>query len=83
MGRAAGARAARNRGGAPSPRAGARYHAAMAGTVRFLTFGCKANQYDTQVLREALLRHGWLEGSQGSDLVVMNTCTVTAEAGRR
>ena len=55
----------------------------MAGTVRFLTFGCKANQYDTQVLREALLRHGWDEGAAGPDLVVMNTCTVTAEAGRR
>ena len=29
------------------------------GSVRFVTFGCKANQYDTQVLREALGRHGW------------------------
>jgi len=26
--------------------------------VRFVTFGCKANPYDTQVLREALLRRG-------------------------
>jgi threonylcarbamoyladenosine tRNA methylthiotransferase MtaB len=25
-------------------------------SVRFVTYGCKANQYDTQVLREALLR---------------------------
>lgn len=53
------------------------------GTVRFVTFGCKANQYDTQVLREALVRRGWQEGAAGSDLVVMNTCTVTAEAGRK
>ena len=56
--------------------------------VRFVTFGCKANQYDTQVLREALLRRGWREsGAEGgpteADLVVVNTCTVTAEAGRK
>ncbi len=55
--------------------------------VRFVTFGCKANQYDTQVLREALLRRGWRETDRESgssaDLVVINTCTVTAEAGRK
>lgn len=55
------------------------------GTVRFVTFGCKANQYDTQVLREALARRGQIEvsGSSPADLVVINTCTVTAEAGRK
>ena len=52
-------------------------------SVRFITFGCKANQYDTQVLREALLRRGWSERDQEADLVVLNTCTVTAEAGRK
>ncbi len=51
--------------------------------VRFVTFGCKANQYDTQVLREALVRRGWDETQDGAELVVMNTCTVTAEAGRK
>ena len=58
-----------------------RYHAPVR-SVRFVTFGCKANQYDTQVLREALLRRGWDESEQGQ-LVVINTCTVTAEAGRK
>lgn len=53
------------------------------GNVRFVTFGCKANQYDTQVLREALARRGWREGPERPDLVVVNTCTVTAEAGRK
>jgi len=51
--------------------------------VRFVTFGCKANQYDTQVLREALLRRGWSEQREDAELVVINTCTVTAEAGRK
>lgn len=53
------------------------------GTVRFVTYGCKANQYDSQVLREALLRRGLSEVDREADLVVVNTCTVTAEAGRK
>ncbi len=52
-------------------------------SVRFITFGCKANQYDTQVLREALVRRGLAEGDRDADLVVVNTCTVTSEAGRK
>lgn len=52
-------------------------------SVRFVTFGCKANQYDTQVLREALLRRGLTEQEREADLVVVNTCTVTAEAGAK
>jgi len=52
-------------------------------SVRFVTFGCKANQYDTQVLREALLRRGLTEQDREADLVVVNTCTVTAEAGAK
>lgn len=61
--------------------------AAPKGSVRFVTFGCKANQYDTQVLRETLRRRGWQEspakGGPAADVVVLNTCTVTAEAGRK
>ncbi|MDA1266659.1 MAG: tRNA (N(6)-L-threonylcarbamoyladenosine(37)-C(2))-methylthiotransferase MtaB [Planctomycetota bacterium] len=53
------------------------------GSVRYVTYGCKANQYDTQVLREALGRRGLAEVDRGADLVVVNTCTVTAEAGRK
>jgi threonylcarbamoyladenosine tRNA methylthiotransferase MtaB len=56
-------------------------------SVRFVTFGCKANQYDTQVLREALVRRGWDEKGKVDErpagVVVVNTCTVTAEAGRK
>ena len=52
-------------------------------SVRLVTFGCKANQYDTQLLREALVRRGLAEHERDADLVVVNTCTVTAEAGRK
>jgi threonylcarbamoyladenosine tRNA methylthiotransferase MtaB len=52
-------------------------------SVRFVTFGCKANQYDTQLLREALVRRGLDERDGEVDLVVVNTCTVTEEAARK
>ncbi len=65
-----------------TPRGGSN-HSDTPGSVRFVTFGCKANQYDTQVLREALGRRGLKETGPGADLVVVNTCTVTAEAGRK
>jgi len=52
-------------------------------SLRLVTFGCKANQYDTQLLREALGRRGLQEGASPADLVVINTCTVTADAGKK
>jgi len=51
--------------------------------VYFLTLGCKVNQYETQAMRESLLRQGVREGGEGPhDFVVINTCTVTGEADR-
>ena len=46
------------------------------------TLGCKANQYDGQLLREDLLNRGFVEwGGDGDvELCVINTCTVTAES---
>ena len=51
-------------------------------TCRIVTFGCKANQYDTQVVREALLDAGFREvgAAESADLCVVNTCTVTHQA---
>jgi tRNA A37 methylthiotransferase MiaB len=48
-----------------------------------VTFGCKANQYGTQLLREALGRRGMEEVTKDADLVATNTCTVTADAGKK
>ena len=49
---------------------------------RLLTFGCKVNQYETEIVRTALLRHGYCEADEGNvaDVVIVNTCTVTAES---
>ncbi|MBI3462259.1 MAG: tRNA (N(6)-L-threonylcarbamoyladenosine(37)-C(2))-methylthiotransferase MtaB [Planctomycetes bacterium] len=60
----------------------------MQPTCRIVTFGCKANQYDTQVVRESLLDVGFREAVAGelAELCVVNTCTVTHQAdadGRR
>jgi threonylcarbamoyladenosine tRNA methylthiotransferase MtaB len=51
-------------------------------TIKFYTLGCKANQYDTQVLREKFLSRGFreLENSHPADTYLINTCTVTHRA---
>ena len=51
-------------------------------TFKTATLGCKVNQYETQYVREGLIRLGYreAEGDEPADLCVVNTCTVTAEA---
>ena len=50
--------------------------------VHFRTFGCKANQYDTERMRQELEARGARTGSDSAaaDICVVNTCTVTAQA---
>ena len=51
-------------------------------TCRLVTLGCKVNQYETQLVKEALLQNGFREAAEeeSADLCVVNTCTVTGEA---
>lgn len=51
-------------------------------TLRTVTLGCKVNQYETQYVREGLLRVGYRDAAEGepADLCLVNTCTVTREA---
>ncbi|MEX0717169.1 MAG: tRNA (N(6)-L-threonylcarbamoyladenosine(37)-C(2))-methylthiotransferase MtaB [Planctomycetaceae bacterium] len=48
-------------------------------TCRLVTLGCKVNQYETQLVKEALLANGYREAADGepAELCVVNTCTVT------
>ncbi len=48
-------------------------------TARLVTLGCKVNQYETQLVREALRTSGYREAAEdeSADLCVVNTCTVT------
>ena len=54
--------------------------------VALFTLGCKVNQYETQSLREELIRRGFeiaLENQTAFDVAVVNSCTVTAESDRK
>lgn len=56
-------------------------------SVKFITLGCKVNQYETQGMRELLQKQGFniekISETQSFDYVVINTCTVTSEADRQ
>ena len=48
------------------------------------TLGCKVNQYETQSLREALVRLGHsADDDLPADAVIINSCTVTSESDRK
>jgi threonylcarbamoyladenosine tRNA methylthiotransferase MtaB len=46
-------------------------------TVYFKTFGCRTNQFDTQVMMSKLKDHTLSQSETESDVVVVNSCTVT------
>jgi threonylcarbamoyladenosine tRNA methylthiotransferase MtaB len=50
--------------------------------VSFQTFGCKANQYDTELLRTRLESGGGqsVDDFREADMCVVNSCSVTAKA---
>ena len=54
-------------------------------TFRIATLGCKANQYDSQRLAEALTALGFHEAGDSAppSVLVINTCTVTQAADRK
>ena len=48
------------------------------------TLGCKVNHYESQGLAAEFRRQGWQVVKKGPlDAVVINSCAVTAEAGRQ
>ncbi|UCC84792.1 MAG: MiaB/RimO family radical SAM methylthiotransferase [Gemmatimonadota bacterium] len=50
--------------------------------IYFHTFGCRANQYDTERMRQLFERRGCVTvgGPELADAVVVNSCTVTGSA---
>lgn len=44
------------------------------------TLGCKVNQYESQAMREDLLRHGYVlsDDREHADISIINSCTVTS-----
>jgi threonylcarbamoyladenosine tRNA methylthiotransferase MtaB len=53
----------------------------MPATIRTATLGCKVNQYETEYVRQGLLRAGYRDAAanESADLCIVNTCTVTIE----
>lgn len=53
--------------------------------VKFVTLGCKVNQYESEAMLEAMLQGGFLEAKAGekADVVVVNSCTVTATGDQK
>ena len=54
-------------------------------TVAFHTVGCKLNQYETNDIERQFTERGWRVVAFGepADVVVVNTCTVTAQSDSR
>lgn len=50
-----------------------------------ITLGCKVNQYETQALETMLIASGHVAAlpDETADVVIINTCAVTAESGRK
>jgi threonylcarbamoyladenosine tRNA methylthiotransferase MtaB len=50
-------------------------------TFAIVTLGCKTNQFESAAMAEKLILAGYLERdfTAGADLVLVNTCTVTAQ----
>ena len=53
--------------------------------VRIITLGCKVNQYESQAMLSDLLEHGYeaASDSQEADVVIVNSCTVTASSDQK
>lgn len=50
---------------------------------KLITLGCKVNFYESNALREMFLEAGFLENEKEPDVVVVNTCSVTAVADQK
>ncbi|MFH1259340.1 MAG: tRNA (N(6)-L-threonylcarbamoyladenosine(37)-C(2))-methylthiotransferase MtaB [Elusimicrobiota bacterium] len=53
--------------------------------IYFHTFGCKVNQYETELLREEFDRKGWVFTGNfaEADVCLINSCAVTTEAEQK
>ena len=52
-------------------------------TCAFFTFGCKVNQYETQLIREEFLANGFVETEVAPAFLIVNGCTVTSRADKK
>ena len=53
--------------------------------VQFYTLGCKVNQYESEAMGELFEKRGYtvVGEAEPADIVIINSCTVTAESNRK
>ena len=53
--------------------------------VKFLTLGCKVNQYESEAMLEALEREGFTPAGENepAGVLIVNSCTVTAQSDQK
>ena len=61
------------------------HHSRETMRIYIQTLGCKVNQYESQAVAAMLREKGWevSEEPEGADVIMVNTCAVTAEAVRK
>lgn len=54
-------------------------------TFNIITFGCKVNQYESNMMIEQMLHHNFLytDNTSLANIIIINTCTVTNTADRK
>lgn len=57
----------------------------MERTFSITTLGCKLNQYESECIRQTLVKNGWIfrEQGQAASFIIVNTCTVTGRSDSR
>ena len=50
-----------------------------------ITFGCKVNQYESNMMKENMLHHNfsYVQNDDEADIIIINTCTVTNTADKK
>ena len=53
--------------------------------IKFITLGCKVNQYETNAMAQKFIEKGYklVENDEKADIYVINTCTVTNMSDRK
>ena len=50
---------------------------------KLLSLGCKVNFYESAAIRNLLLKEGYFESDNKADIIIINTCSVTAVADQK
>ena len=52
-------------------------------TFKIITLGCKVNAYESEIMKESMLKAGYKEVVDNPEVVVIDTCSVTNVADNK